>query len=526
MSPHEAYPHQVDSEVIVHQTHISIVFLAGEFAYKVKKPIKTDFLDYSTLELRRHYCEEEMRLNSRYGSDLYLGVVAIRQTAAGLLVDESNTDDRTDLVDLTESSSPTVPTDLNQHIVEYAVKMRRFPAGALLSERLDSGRLTTGEVIQLADIVASFHRTAAVCDPDFAAAWPDFLVKNIDQIVSDISSQVDRETAVNLKVLHQWSDDFLSVHLSTLAARGDAGFIRECHGDLHLRNVVHWDDRLTPFDGIEFNEQLRWIDVLSDAAFLTMDFAAHGHLNLSHSFMNAYLERAGDYDSLVLLRWFLMYRSLVRAFAASIRLRQGGLTSDDIEAAQRDICDHIQLARRFTQSEEPRLWITHGFSGSGKTTLSENVIERHDAFRLRSDIERKRIFGLLPSERPSVELQAKMYNDDASEKTYGRLEELASKILRAGYGVIIDATFLKRHDRDRFHDLAKQAGVAFAILDCQADESTLRQRIADRLARNDDASDADLKVLDCQLRGQQPLTESEREYVVEIPDLVKIAERL
>ncbi len=507
MSQPDAFPHMIDGEVIVHQTHISIVFLAGEFAYKVKKPIKTDFLDYRTLELRRHYCEEEMRLNSRYGGDLYLGVVAIRQTADGLMLDQSNTDDRTD-------------------VVEYAVKMRRFPVGALLSERLDSGRLTTGEVIELADIVASFHRTATVCDPDFAAAWPDFLVNNSHQIISDISSRVDRETVVNLNVLHEWSDNFFSKHLPTLAARADAGFIRECHGDLHLQNVVHWGDRLIPFDGIEFNEQLRWIDVLSDAAFLTMDFAAHGQLNLSRSFMNAYLEWTGDYDSLVLLRWFLMYRSLVRAFAASLRSRQGGLTSDDIEAAQRDICDHTQLAHRFTQSEEQRLWITHGFSGSGKTTLSENVIERHDAFRLRSDIERKRLFGLQPDQRPSIELQAKMYNDDASEKTYGRLEDLASNILRAGYGVIIDATFLKRRDRDRFHELAKQEGVAFSILDCQADESTLRQRIADRLARNDDASDADLKVLDCQFKGQQPLTAAEREYVVEIPDLVKIAERL
>src|SRR6056297_124823 len=315
LSRREAYPHAVDADIEVHETHISIVFLAGQFAYKVKKPIRTDFLDYSTLKLRRHYCEEELRLDRRYAEDLYVAVVAIRRSQ----------DDPSCLrVDDPDADASSGSTSLSP-IVEYAVKMRRFPDGSLLSERLDNGRLTGDEVKQLAGVVATFHHDATVCDPDFAAGWTDFLVKNIHQVIGEVASQVDDETAATLKTLHAWSDDYFTAYLRTFAGRVDSGFIRECHGDLHLQNVVHWRHRLIPFDGIEFNERLRWIDVLSDAGFLAMDLAARGHPDLSRSFLNAYLERTGDYDSLVVLRWFLFYRALIRALAASMRLRQGGL---------------------------------------------------------------------------------------------------------------------------------------------------------------------------------------------------------
>jgi len=485
-----AYPHAVGDPIVVHETHISIVFLAGEFAYKIKKSIKNDFLDYSTLDRRKHFCEEEVRLDGRYAEDLYMGVVPINRVG--------------DTLAIQGDGEP----------IEYAVKMRRFPADALLSERIDAGMLTTEEVFQLAGIVAEFHGDATVGNNAIASQWPDFLVKNVDQIITTIQATADPKTAATLEVLHRWSNEFFRDHFQTLANRVDDGFIRECHGDLHLANVVEWRDRLVPFDGIEFNEHLRWIDVLSDAAFLAMDLAARGHLDLSRSFLNAYLERTGDYGSTELLRLFLFYRSLIRALAASMR--------SDTE----DRCEHVDLAYRFTLRETPRLWITHGVSGSGKTTLSEAVVQRHEAFRLRSDVERKRLFGLTPTDRPSAELIANMYSSEANERTYARLSELAGGILRAGYSVIIDATFLKKTDRDRFHDVAIEQGVAFAILDCHSDLQTLRQRVADRAARGDDASDADLKVLEHQLANHEPLSATERKHVIEIPDRVQIAEQL
>jgi uncharacterized protein len=485
-----AYSHDVDGAVAIHQTHISIIALAGDYAYKIKKPIKTNFLDYSTLELRKHFCDQEVRLDRRFADDLYLGVVPITIDNDQLTMDGDG------------------------EIIEYAVKMRRFPDDALVSNRSDAGRLTTAEVIDLAETVAGFHAAAAVDRGSLAKSWPDFLVRNFHEVIETLRQSADQDSSRSLKVLHDWTNKFFGRYLGELADRVDDGFIRECHGDLHLANVVHWGDRLIPFDGIEFNDHLRWIDVLSDAAFLSMDLVARGHLDLSRTFTNAYLERTGDYRSLELWRLFLVYRSLVRALAASMR-------SD-----AQDVHAKIDLAYRFTLRETPQLWITRGVSGSGKTTLSEAVVQRHEAIRLRSDIERKRLFGLAPNDRPSPQLATTMYSDDATEQTYRRLGELAGRVLDAGYSVIVDATFLRRSDRDRFHDLANQHGVGFAILDCHSDPQTLRQRVADRASRGDDASDADLRVLENQLAHQEPLSPEELRHVVDVPDTVQIADSL
>ncbi len=494
-----AYPHDTAAGIEVHETHISIVFLAGDFAYKIKKPIKTEFLDYSTLELRRHYCHEELRLDSRYARDMYLDVVPIGWESGRLRI-ESDSDP-----------------------IEYAVKMRRFPKGALLSDQLASGEITTKDVHQLADTVASFHQQAARCVPEFAAQWPDYFTQNFDQILAALRSKADDKTGATLKLLGKWASQCFAEQSAMFSRRVKDGFIRECHGDLHLQNVVLLGERLIPFDGVEFSERLRWIDVLCDAAFLEMDFAFHGHLELSRTFMNAYLERSGDYRSLNILPPFLVYRSLIRALVASIRSGQSHLASSERESATRDARQHIDLAFRFTIKKTRCLWITHGVSGSGKTTLSEAIVQRHEAFRLRSDIERKRLIGLLPTERPSAELQAEMYSMEANEQTYSRLENLARAVLDSGYSVIIDATFLKRSERDRFFELAQQQCVRFAILDCNADELTFRQRLADRMAKNYDASDADVHVLEKQLVSNEPLAASELGYVVQVPDIAAMA---
>ncbi|SMP42762.1 hypothetical protein SAMN06265222_101836 [Neorhodopirellula lusitana] len=485
-----AYPHPVEAPIVVHETHISVVFLAGDFAYKIKKPIQTDFLNYSTLDRRKHFCEEEVRLDGRYADDLYLGVVSVTRDKGLITIQGAG------------------------ETIEYAVKMRRFPAHALLSERVATGKLTSSEVLLLAKIIADFHHDAVVCKDEIASQWPDFLAKNTEQLLATLRETTEPQTAATLEVLGNWADDFFSQNWQTLTERINSGYIRECHGDLHLANVVYWQGQLVPFDGIEFNDHLRCIDVLSDTAFLAMDLAARGHLDLSRSFLNAYLEQTGDYQSLNLLRLFQCYRSLVRAMAASMR-------SDAEDAHQ-----HIDLAYRFTLRESPRLWITHGVSGSGKTTLSEAVVQRHDAIRLRSDIERKRLYGLSPTQRPTSELSTSMYGSAANERTYQRLIDLAGGILRAGYSVIVDATFLKKSDRDRFHDLAIQEGVSVAILNCVVDAQTLRQRVTDRAAHGDDASDADLTVLEYQLTHREPLSDAERQHVTEIPNPTQIAEHL
>jgi aminoglycoside phosphotransferase family enzyme/predicted kinase len=498
----DAYPTDDDSPVKVHETHISWVFLTDRFAYKVKKPITTSFLDYGTLDKRESCCREEFRLDRRNAEDLYLGVVPIT-------IDDGR-----------------ISVEGQGEAVEFAVKMHRFPDDALLSDRLERGKLTSEEVFQLAGAVAGFHQQAARVDPRSPWGSPQLVFRTAADNLRDLAGRVDGDTARALHVLDQWTVDYFAQHKRLFAQRCSNGFIRECHGDLHLANVVHWQHQLIPFDGIEFNEEFRWIDVLSDAAFLGMDFAARGHLDLGRSFINAYLEQTGDHASLALLRWYLVYRAMVRAKVASIRAQQPGLAEADRAVARKDCADHIDLAFRFTVPEQLCLWITHGVSGSGKTTGSELVVQRHGAIRLRSDFERKRHFGLSPMHRPDPRTMAKLYCESAGNATYGRLHRLALGILRAGYSVVVDATFLKRQHRESFRQLAEDAGVDFAILDFHTNEQTLRQRVADRVASDSDASDADVQVLESQLRSLERLSDAEMERVVEIPDIVSAIDSL
>ena len=491
----EAYPQNQADEVELHETHISWVFLVGEFAYKIKKPIRTAFLDYSSLEKRKQFCEQELRLDRRFAAELYLDVVPLTWNAGKPVV---------------EGTGPAV---------EYAVKMRRFPAGALLSERLDAGKLTSDEVFDLAQCVAEFHQSAERLPNDADGkrlGSINLIYQNATDNLTALKDAVAGPSAKVVRVLGDWTGTFFHEHRRVFAQRFANGFIRECHGDMHLANIVHWNDRLIPFDGIEFNDQFRWIDVLSDAAFAAMDFAARGRLDLSRSFINAYLEHTGDHASLVVLRWYLVYRAMIRAKVAVIRASQPGLSDSERAAEMQDCEHHIELAYRSSLRDRPALWITHGVSGSGKTTASEWIVQRHGAIRLRSDIERKRHFGMQPTDRPSDRKKRELYCETANHATYERLRRMARCILRSGHSVVIDATFLRRDDRQMFQTLATRESATFGILNCHADEQTLRQRICDRIARDDDASDADLDVLDHQLFNIDPLSENEQKCVVEM----------
>ncbi len=279
--------------------------------------------------------------------------------------------------------------------------------------------------------------------------------------------------------------------------------------------MIQWRGSWTPFDGIEFNEEFRWIDVLSDAAFLAMDFAAQGHLDLGRSFISAYLAQTGDYTSVPLLRWYLAYRAMVRAKVAAFRSSQPAQSPQAQQRERQECIDHIELACQLSRTTPPRLWITHGLSGSGKTTGSEIIVQNRGAIRLRSDIERKRLFGLRPTQRPSGPMRAQVYSPEATERTYQRLQQLATTLLRGGDSVVVDATFLRKRDRDRFRMLAVQQGVPFGILSFTAETAELERRITARTERDRDASDADLEVLRRQRSSMDPLSEEEMSYIVD-----------
>jgi len=489
----ELYPHPV-TELQLIETHISWVILTGPCAYKIKKPINLGFLDFSSLSQRKFYCEEELRLNRRTAPSIYLSVVPI-------------------------SGSTTRPElDGDGEAIEYAVKMRQFPQAAQLDHLLESDGLTASHMDAFARLVAEFHQQIAVAGADDNYGEAAQVMQPVEENFSQIrQSRLTPKQPTLLDELQAWSTAEYQQLRTQLSQRKQQGFIRECHGDMHLRNLAWIDDQTVAFDGIEFNASLRWIDVISEVAFLVMDLQDRQQPALAQRFLNGYLELSGDYAGTALLPFYLVYRALVRAKVAAIRAGQEDIEDAERSSLQDEMMTYLQLAQSYTQTKAGHLIIARGLSGSGKTTLTQPLLEQLPAIRIRSDVERKRLAGLEATERASAEPGKGIYTAQYSEKTYGYLLELASQIVDAGYNVIVDATFLRQNQREKFRQLADVKSVAFHILNFSARTETLQQRIIQRTGqRSADASDADLAVLQKQLNSIEDFSADEKPFVIDI----------
>jgi uncharacterized protein len=472
------------------ETHISYVLLTGRYAYKFKKAVDFGFLDFTTLAARRHFCEEELRLNRRLAPALYLEVVPV----TGSL------------------DAPVVGG--NGPALEYAVKMREFPQDALASRILARGELEPAAIDALAEQVARFHGAIEVAAPGAGFGAPEAILRaamdNCNMIRPLLDDPAER---AEIDALAAWTGREHAARRGAFLRRIEEGFVRECHGDLHLGNIARIDGKLTIFDCIEFSPALRWIDVMSEAAFTTMDLEDRGRADLGHRFLDAYLARTGDYGGLAVLRFYLVYRALVRAKIA--RLRAAQLAPGEPRGAiDTEYRGYVDLARAYAREPRAAIIVAHGLSGSGKTTLSQALLESLGAVRVRSDVERKRLHGLDFLERDRSGIERGLYAGAATDATYRRLVALTREIVAAGFVAIVDAAFLKRAQRDLFGDLAAEVGVPFVIVDFAAGEATLRERVARRAAENSDVSDAGLAVLDHQLRTHEPLAADEERYVV------------
>ena len=485
-----AFSHQANHPRLI-ETHISWVILTGEFAYKIKKPVNLGFVDFSTLELRQHFCEEEIRLNRRTAPDLYLDVVPISADEDGFRV----------------GTGPAV---------EYAVRMRQFPDDARLDQQLEMGKLDEQDLHALAASIASFHaglpvRETSGDDADLRRVWKPVQV-GFDHIKPALDDPLDLSVLSQIEV---WTQIQFNTLKQRFRCRARNGFVREGHGDLHLANLFRMADRIIPFDCLEFNPGLRWIDQVSDIAFLIMDLMAKGREDLASAFLNTWLEHSGDYEGLEVLRFYIVYRCLVRAKVAAIRVR----SSADIFIgdSKRECRRYLYLALKLVNHPRPCLLITHGFSGSGKSWLGRHLATALPAVRVRSDIERKRLFGLKPMQHSGSELDSGMYGADATEQTYEKLAAICETGVRAGFNMIADATFLQRHQRQRFLHLAAWLRAKPVILDCSAPTHLLLQRIERRLAKKQTESEATLLVLEQQLRHHQPLDPQEQMLAVRMP---------
>ena len=481
----EAWPHPVDRPVRVVETHVSRVFLTGRWAYKVKKPLRLPFLDYGTLERRRAFCEQELRLNRRTAPDLYLDVVAIAGPAASARV-----------------GGPGPP-------IEYAVRMLQFDPAEALDAQVDAGRATREELATLGTDVARFHASAAVVADDDGLGGPASFGHVLRDNLRALDEAGDPGIERAARALRGRLEDALARLGGTIEARRTSGRVRECHGDLHCGNVVRWRGRLTPFDGIEFDPALRWIDVADDLAFLTMDLDERGRPDLRHAVLQAWFEASGDAGALRPLPLYEAGRALVRAKVAVLHARQHDGDADRLASAAR----YLAWADARLRPSRPLLLATCGYSGSGKTHLATRLAEALHALHLRSDVERKRLAGLGPLDPSHSPPDGGLYTLDFNARTYARLFAAADDALAGGGHVIVDAACLRRAERRDLERCAARNGARFAVLHCVAPPDVLRTRVVARARAGNDASEAGVDVLDRQPGYWEPFDAAERRHV-------------
>jgi hypothetical protein len=472
------YPHPVTHFQII-QTHLSWVILTGVFAYKIKKSLNLGFQDFTTLENRKYYCEKEVELNQRLAPQIYVGVIAITGSHQ--------------LPEFNGSGPP----------IEWAVKMHQFPQEALLSSVAKQGKLTPGIILQAAEQTARFHHNTPVCDPALPYGTAENVMEPIQQNFDTLKhlacaaefipiiERIELSAQKTFQILH----DFL-------LQRKKQGYIRACHGDLHLGNMVLMGEQPLIFDCIEFNESFRWTDVMNDVSFMAMDLHHYQLPELAYLYVDQYLELTGDYLGAQLLSFYQSYRAMVRAKISALQMEQ--LANDDphILVLQKDLKDFLALAEEFVNACAPQLTITMGVSGTGKTHHTTKILMKTGAIRLRSDVIRKQL-KVAPKD---------LYSLETTQIVYAKLQSLAQDLLEVGHKVIIDAAFLQQSQRQAFWDLAKKLKVPFAILYFETPSlDVLRQRINMRLAQGKDQSDATEAVMHQQLSWLESLTPDEQQ---------------
>ncbi|MDP2806378.1 MAG: AAA family ATPase [Gallionellaceae bacterium] len=482
LSP-SCYPHPT-KKIQVIETHISWVLLAGRFAYKIKKALDLGFLNTLSLDARLTDCQEELRLNRRLAPQLYLEVVAIGG----------------------DHAEPKLGV---QPAIEFAVKMRRFAAKNTFDRLVSRNKINTSQMNVLAHTLADFHASlpAAIGSSEH---FSQTVLTSLQQSFSQLSTLTTHHPALDL--LREKSLQHIDYIEKLLFFRHSKGFVRECHGDLHLGNIALIRNKPTPFDGIDFNPALRWIDVMDEVAFLFMDLLHQQQSALAYHFLNTYLELSGDYAGVALLNFYSSYRALVRAKVASIHASQFSNPATKRKKLLNNAQRYLLLAQQLTALRNPALIITHGLPGSGKSMFAQVALEQLGAIRIRSDVERKRLFGL--SALANSQICNNIYSAEATARTYSFLLKTARELLTAGQTVIVDAAFLKLGERQMFNDLANTMQLPFAIVSLQSDEAILCSRILKRQALGNDASEAGIDVMKKLAAIKEPISQSEIDFTL------------
>jgi aminoglycoside phosphotransferase family enzyme/predicted kinase len=480
------YPHPVKEPIRLMQTHISYVFLTGDYAYKVKKPMNFGFLDFSTLERRQHFCMEEIQMNKLNAPEIYLDVLAITQTGEHFELGGAG------------------------EAVEYVLKMREFPQDDLFISMFEQGRLTEAHMEELGRIVAQFHAKAQT--NDYIRSFGE--VSQVRQAIDENYEQTEKyigspQTLEQFEQTRQFTDKFFENEQELFQSRIQNNWIRECHGDLHLRNICLWQNKIQLFDRIEFNEPFRFVDVMYDIAFAVMDLEARGRKELGNAFLNTYIEQTGDWEGLQVLPLYLSRQAYVRAKVTSFLLDDPGVPEDAKKEATATASDYYRLAWEYTKTNKGRLILMSGLSGSGKTTVGRHLARHLGAIHLRSDAVRKHLAGI-PLEQAGG---ADLYTTQMSEKTYDRLLDLGIKLAKRGFSVILDAKYDREALRKKAIAQAESNQLPVQIIYCTAPEAVLRDRL---LSRTGDVSDATADLLSQQQATAQAFTDAEKAIVTTV----------
>ncbi|WP_116140354.1 AAA family ATPase [Trinickia diaoshuihuensis] len=486
----QAYPHRT-GRVRRIETHISIVSLAGPFPYKRCKRIDLGFADFTRPEARYRACADSLRLNRRLAPAIYLAVVEVTGRAPKYAF-------------ATERSGHRGP------VVDYALKMRRFRQVDLLSARAKRGVLRRDEIERSAERIARFHRRASACPPEHRFGSEEYVRGQIEEVLAGLEREAPGCLPETIAQAQRRLADDLAEHF---AYRRAAGFVRECHGDLHLENIVRRGNDVAPFDCIEFSPGLRWIDVTSDLAFLAMDLLAYGRGDLATRLVDRWLLATGDYAGMRALQCYVVYRALVRAYVSI--LKAPAPTPGETRMIPAAATRYLALARHISGPQSVSLVLCHGFSGSGKSVVADELASHLGAVVVSSDVERKRASSPLAGAR-NTRMPATAYSSASVDANYRHLASLTGTLLDAGLPVVVDASFLRRSHRTCFLELAKRHGASACIVDVDAPPALLLERLRRRAKSRDEPSDADEAILTRQTIESEPLDASEASLSVTI----------
>ena len=485
MSDPALYPHCPASVQVV-QTHISVVFLAGDLVYKIKKPLDLGFLDFTTLEKRLHFCRQEIILNSRFSDGIYLGVANICRGPSGLNLDGAG------------------------EPVEAAVVMRRVPDDRIMLNMLDRDQVTPQLLDRLSDRLAFFHSTAAT-GPQIASFGSVAVVRqnvteNFEQTVPYIGRTIDGRAHQAISAL---SLEFLASNEDLIKNRVKHGYVRDCHGDLHLDHVVITDSIML-IDCIEFNDRFRYSDTAADLAFLLMDLDFRGYPAFSRHIAERYAESSRDRQVLQILNFYQGYRAFVRGKVNSFTLDEPEVSQSEKEIATQTARDYFRLSLSYMAPRPAvALIVVCGLIGTGKSFLAAKLGTRLGIAPIQSDIVRKTIHSLAPDEHRLDKYGEGIYTSGATEQTYQALLEAARRRLAEGKSVILDATFMRFDDRVRARELAVRHNATFRLIECVAPEEVIQQRLERRIKQSNEPSDGRWELFPAHKAGFEPIRQEE-----------------